>query len=188
MTSIVLNFEPHYKLLNSIQLLTNNFEPRDSTRMNETLVLALRAFKLIQILPGSTLAMKIDDCITAQLLHSSRLLRETWRDVESVPSTTTATRTRRRRRDVPRRLRRHPIFGEAPLVSTITHRGGVGCTAVDHRPRHLWARRDAWSLCRISPRGRTTLSKLPLGSRCFRVRACVFTQDCIPAFAIVPLR
>lgn len=30
-----------------------------------------------------------------------------------------AFRRRRRRRDVPRR-RRHPIFGEAPLVSTIT--------------------------------------------------------------------
>jgi len=81
-------------------------------------------------------------------------------------------RRRRRRRDVPRR-RRHPIFGEAPLVSTITHRGGVGYTAVDHRPRHLWARRDAWSLCRTSPRGRTTLSKSPLRSRCFRMRACV---------------
>jgi len=86
------------------------------------------------------------------------------RDVESTVA------RRRRRRNVPRR--RHPIFGEAPLVPTITHRGGVSYIAVDHRPRHLWARRDAWSLCRIS-RGRTTLNKSPLGSRRFRVRACM---------------
>jgi len=48
------------------------------------------------------------------------------------------------------------LFLEKPRWSRPSHRGGVGYT--DHRPRHLWARRDAWSLCRISLRGRTTLS------------------------------
>lgn len=108
--------------------------------------------------------IQVDYCARCD---TSKCVADKRRDVERASSL--AFRRRRRRRDVPRR--RHPIFGEAPLVSTITHRGGVGYTAVDHRPRHLWARRDAWSLCRISPRGRTTLSKFPLRSRCFRVHA-----------------
>jgi len=50
------------------------------------------------------------------------------------------------------------LFLEKPRWSRPSHRGGVGYTVADHRPRHLWARRDAWSLCRISLRDRTTLS------------------------------
>lgn len=80
----------------------------------------------------------------------------------------------RRRRG---RRRRRPIFGEASSTN-ITHRGGVG---YDHGPSAApfvdASRRDAWSLCRISPRGRalsreqTPLGVTPFPRVCARARA-----------------
>lgn len=51
-------------------------------------------------------------------------------------------------------------------------------TIMDHRPRHLWARRDAWSLCRILPRGRTVPNESLLESRRFRIRMFLHELDC----------
>lgn len=80
------------------------------------------------------------------------------------------------------------LFLEKPRWSRPSHRGGVGYTAADHRPRHLWARRDAWSLCRISLRGRTTLSN-PFWNHV--VSACIrffFYETSFQTAAIVQLR
>jgi len=101
--------------------------------------------------------------LIAEWCASSHKTSRTSRDVESIvrlPSTTTPTSASSSSssyfwRSLVGLDHRHTVVG---LVTTM-----------DHRPRHLWARRDAWSLCRILPRGRAISRGFLLESRRFPV-------------------